>query len=213
MSYITEPDPFEPADVDWQPVAPQLATVRLIGLACWAGPVIIALVVVCAIWPFVWLIAGAVVITALCVWQACLIPRRVRAMQYAVRDRDLFWRHGIMVRHLSVVPYVRIQYVDIHVGPIERAFGLSSLSVSTAAMALAAVVIGITPATAAQLRDILTNRDKLTGGPATQTSPTPWPDDNSTEPSPAPHLAPCPDSDNATTPLAPHPYLRPGDPT
>jgi len=81
---------------------------------------------------------------------------------YAVRDRDLFQRKGIMFRNLAVVPYVRIQYVDIHVGPIERAFGLATLTVSTAAPTLAASLQGITPERAAELREILTNREKLT---------------------------------------------------
>ena len=137
----------------------------MLGLACFGVPLLIAGTIVCLIWPKWWLIVPVAVIAVLLVWQAWLIPRRVRAMAYAIRDRDLFVRSGIMFRHLTVVPYVRIQYVDIHVGPIERAFGLASLTVNTASPTLAATVTGITPAIAAHLRDTLTNRDNLTGQP------------------------------------------------
>ena len=156
---------FDPPGVQWRAVEPQLRTVRLLGLACFAVPLLVAGAVVCVIWPKWWLIAPLAAVAALLVWQAWLIPRRVRAMAYAIHDRDLFLRSGIMFRKLTVVPYVRIQYVDIHVGPIERAFGLASLTVSTASPTMPAAVTGVTPATAAILRDTLTNRDNLTGQP------------------------------------------------
>jgi len=157
------PDPFNPPGVEWRHVEPQLATVRLLGLAVRGFFVLIACVVFCLAWRGPWSILISAIALGLLVWWAVLIPRRVRAMMYAIRDRDLFQRKGIMFRKLAVVPYVRIQYVDIHVGPIERAFGLTTLTVSTAAPTLAASLQGITPETAAELREILTNRENLTG--------------------------------------------------
>ena len=157
------PDPFNPPGVQWRHVEPQLATVRLLGLAVRGFFVLVAGVILCLVWRGPWSILISVVAMGLLGWWAILIPRRVRALMYAVRDRDLYQRQGIMFRRLAVVPYVRIQYVDIHVGPIERAFGLATLTVSTAAPTLAASLQGITPETAAHLREILTNRENLTG--------------------------------------------------
>jgi len=157
------PDPFNPPGVQWTHVEPQLATVRLLALAVRGFFVLIACAVLCLVWRGLWSILISAVAVGLLVWWAVLVPRRVRATMYAVRDRDLFQRQGIMFRRLVVVPYVRIQYVDIHVGPIERGFGLVTLTVSTAAPTLAASLQGITPETAATLREILTNRENLTG--------------------------------------------------
>ena len=165
------PDPFDPPGVEWHHVEPQLATVRLLGLAARGFFVLVGALILCLAWRGIWSILISAAAVGLLVWWAALIPRRVRAMMYAVRGRDLFQRKGIMFRRLVVVPYVRIQYVDIQVGPIERAFGLATLTVSTAAPTLAASLQGITPETAAGLREILTNRENLTGDHGDATSP------------------------------------------
>lgn len=175
-------DPFNPPGVDWHRVEPQLATVRLIGIAITAVVVLIGGVLMCVFWRGIWSILITAVVACLIAWWAMTTPRRVRAMAYAVRDRDLYQRSGIMFRHLTIVPYVRIQYVDIQVGPIERAFGLSTLTVNTAAQMGAAVVRGITPETAAGLREILTNRNNLTGQ---ATNPVCVPEHNPPQPAPA----------------------------
>jgi membrane protein YdbS with pleckstrin-like domain len=71
---------------------------------------------------------------------------------------------------MGIVPYVRIQYVDINVGPIERSFGLASLQVNTAQPSLTAQLSGLPTEVAAHLREVLTDRDRLTGEPS-QTPP------------------------------------------
>ena len=172
MGFMTDMDtideapssnPFDPPGVQWRAVKPQLVSVRLLTLAIWAVPILIGCAILCFMWTNIWsfIIAGFFVISF--AWSAILVPRRVRAMSYALRDRDLFFRSGILNRHLTIIPYIRIQYVDINVGPLERAFGLASISVSTAAPALAATIHGLTPDIAAQMREILTDREKLTG--------------------------------------------------
>jgi len=156
-------DPFNPPFVEWRRLQPQLVTVRLLGIAGRGVPFILGCLIVYLFWrsPLVLIFTGGVVVFFIV--NAILTPRRVRAIGYAVRDRDLFKQSGLLNRRLTIVPYVRIQYVDIHVGPIERLFGLATLSVSTAAPALAAVIPGLTPEIAAWLRDILTDKKNLTG--------------------------------------------------
>ena len=53
-------------------------------------------------------------------WIAWLVPRQVRALAYAERADDLLVRRGIMFRSLVVVPYGRMQYVDVNAGPLAR---------------------------------------------------------------------------------------------
>jgi membrane protein YdbS with pleckstrin-like domain len=60
----------------------------------------------------------------LALWRLVLIPRQVRAIGYAERDDDLLIRRGIFFQRTMVVPYGRMQYVDIAVGPVERSLGL-----------------------------------------------------------------------------------------
>jgi membrane protein YdbS with pleckstrin-like domain len=65
-------------------------------------------------------------------------------------------RHGLLIRRLSIVPYARMQYVDVTAGPLERMFHLATVQLHTAAAASDARVPGLPSAEAARLRDRLT---------------------------------------------------------
>jgi membrane protein YdbS with pleckstrin-like domain len=155
---VTVPSALEPwpDTVAWRPVSPKLITVELIARMSAAAVVIIGLIVGWVLadhWLWLFGIAATVV---LAVWRAIVTVRAVRAWGYAERDNDLLVRHGLMVRRLSIVPYARMQYVDVTAGPLERAFGLATVQLHTAAAASDARVPGLPPAEAARLRDRLT---------------------------------------------------------
>jgi membrane protein YdbS with pleckstrin-like domain len=61
-----------------------------------------------------------------------------------------------MFRRMSVIPYGRMQYVEIAAGPLERAFGLATVQMHTAAAASDARIPGLPAAEANRLRDQLT---------------------------------------------------------
>lgn len=83
------------------------------------------------------------------------IVRAVFAWGYAERERDLLVRHGLLIRRLSIVPYARMQFVDVTAGPLERTFDLATVQLHTAAAASDAQVPGLPPAEASRLRDRL----------------------------------------------------------
>ncbi|MEA2314376.1 MAG: uncharacterized protein QOI03_1068 [Solirubrobacteraceae bacterium] len=83
--------------------------------------------------------------------------RRVRAWGYAERADDLLVRRGVMFRRMSVIPYGRMQYVEVTAGPFERAFGLATVQMHTAAAASDARIPGLRADEAARLRDQLTS--------------------------------------------------------
>ncbi len=66
------------------------------------------------------------------------------------------WR-GVMFRRMSVIPYGRMQYVEVTAGPFERAFGLATVQMHTAAAASDARIPGLPAVEAARLRDQLTS--------------------------------------------------------
>jgi membrane protein YdbS with pleckstrin-like domain len=84
-----------------------------------------------------------------------VLQRRVAAWGFCERADDLLVRRGVMVRRLSLVPYGRMQFVDVSAGPLERAFGLATLRLHTAAAASDARVPGLARAEAERLRDQL----------------------------------------------------------
>jgi membrane protein YdbS with pleckstrin-like domain len=83
------------------------------------------------------------------------VRNRFRAWGYLERQEDLEVRRGVMVQRLSVVPYGRMQFVEITTGPIERLFGLATVKLHTAAAASDARIPGLEPDEAARLRDRL----------------------------------------------------------
>jgi hypothetical protein len=151
-------DPLEPwpDTVQWQRVSPDLIWVELVQLAAGMVVVLGGLGLGWALtghWLFGLGFGAAVLVT---LWRATVIVRAVRAWGYAERDNDLLVRHGLLVRRLSIVPYARMQFVDVTAGPLERAFKLTTVQLHTAAAASDAKVPGLRPAEASRLRDRLT---------------------------------------------------------
>jgi uncharacterized protein len=99
--------------------------------------------------------AAAVVLAVAALVILWFVRRRVRAWSYTERDEDLIVARGVLVRRLSVVPYGRMQFVDVTAGPVERAFRLATVKLHTAAAASDARIPGLERAEAARLRDRL----------------------------------------------------------
>lgn len=75
----------------------------------------------------------ALAVAALTVVNVLVVPPlRYRAWGFALRDTDLYLRHGVLFRNTSIVPHARIQHVDTRHGPIDRWLGLAELVVFTA---------------------------------------------------------------------------------
>jgi membrane protein YdbS with pleckstrin-like domain len=151
-------DPLEPwpETVRWQPVSPDLIWVELLQLATLMAFVYAGLAISWALsghWSFGLALALSLLLTG---WRISVIIRAVHAWGYAERDDDLLVRHGLLVRRLSIVPYARMQFVDVTAGPLERAFDLATVQLHTAAAASDARVPGLRPAEASRLRDRLT---------------------------------------------------------
>jgi uncharacterized protein len=104
----------------------------------------------------------AMAIAVICVLAAgastdVVAGRRVRAWAYAERADDLLVKRGVMFRRTSVIPYGRMQYIEVSAGPFERAFGLATVQMHTAAAASDARIPGLLAEEAARLRDQLTS--------------------------------------------------------
>jgi uncharacterized protein len=97
--------------------------------------------------------AGATVVLALAAER--IVRRRFSAWRYAEREDDLLVRRGVLFSRLSVVPYGRMQFIDVTAGPLERSFGLATVRMHTAAAASDARIPGLDREEAARLRDRL----------------------------------------------------------
>jgi membrane protein YdbS with pleckstrin-like domain len=138
----------------WSTPSARLLRLRRVEVAA----VVVAVVVAGVAIAFVSLIAGlGVVVFALGIGGLAerIVERRFHAWGYAERDDDLLVRRGVLFTRLSVVPYGRMQFVDVTAGPLERSFKLATVRMHTAAAASDARIPGLERAEADRLRDRL----------------------------------------------------------
>lgn len=149
-------DLFAPADVTWTPVSPKLATLRRLSTAITLA--VVGLPGALILWVLFggrYAVLAAVVLVAAYAWGWVLIGRNQRSWKYAEREDELLVTHGVTFRELVVVPYGRMQFIDVAAGPLERSFGLATVELHTATPATDAKIPGLTPDEAARLRDRL----------------------------------------------------------
>ena len=100
---------------------------------------------------------GWFALLALCGWLIYWRPPRLyRAWGYRIDSKVFETRSGLLFQVTRLLPLTRLQHVDLHRGPIERAFGLASLVLHTAGTHEASIrVPGLDVGIAEQLRDHL----------------------------------------------------------
>jgi membrane protein YdbS with pleckstrin-like domain len=139
-------------------VSPKLATLRRL-LNIGAGTVLLVGLTVLAAMASTWAAVAVAVLGVVALgWGWVVVGRSVRSWGYAERAEDLLVTRGVLNRQLVVVPYGRMQFVDVTAGPLDRRFGLATVQLHTAAAASDAQIPGLVPAEAARLRDRLAAR-------------------------------------------------------
>ena len=141
---------------EWQRPARALLTLRRVEVALFVAlPCLVAAVAVGVLAGAAEGLAVAVAGVVLTGLALSAVHRRWLAWGYAERDEDLLVRRGVLVRRTSVVPYGRMQYVDVTGGPLDRRLGLARVTLHTAAAASDASIPGLPAAEATRLRDRL----------------------------------------------------------
>jgi uncharacterized protein len=145
-----------PAEEAWRGVEPALLRLRRLVLLSVLGP----LTALTAVLPGAlagpgWALPGLIPL-GFAVWGWGALGRNWRSWRYAERADDLLIAHGVLWRELTVVPYGRMQLVEVTTGPLERRYGLARLQLHTAAATTDATIPGLAPEEAERLRDRLT---------------------------------------------------------
>ena len=101
-------------------------------------------------------IASVAAALLLLAW-AILIPRRrYRSWGYRLDEDELHVQSGLWVRTRTIVPFARVQHIDVMQGPLERRFGVGTLILHTAGTRNSAVALpGLGFEEAGRIRDII----------------------------------------------------------
>ena len=137
-------DPFRVPGAEWERVSPRLAVLRR-GAVCATALLVLAGAV--ALYLFdsdrrPWWTALAVAAVLAAGWGWWVVGRQVSAWGFVEREHDLVLTRGRFWRRLDVVPYGRMQLVDVTAGPIERAIGITTVRMHTASPSSQAHVPG-----------------------------------------------------------------------
>ncbi|MFE1796336.1 PH domain-containing protein [Streptomyces sp. NPDC059517] len=146
-----------PADEPvWIALPPGLLRMRRLLLVVWLGLLTLATGLLLGLFAGPTWAAFALLPTVALLWGWPMLGRNWRSWRYAERADDLLISRGVLWHEETVVPYGRMQLVEVTSGPVERHFGLASVQLHTAAAATDARIPGLVPAEAERLRDRLT---------------------------------------------------------
>jgi len=114
------------------------------------------------------LLVTAAVTVVLAVVHLLVVPRvRFRVHRWEVTPEAVHTLAGWIRREWRIAPVARVQTVDTDQGPLQRLFGLSSVTVTTASSAGALRLDGLDAEVAARLALELTAAAQAAGGDAT----------------------------------------------
>ncbi|MFB4298029.1 PH domain-containing protein [Actinomadura sp. NTSP31] len=145
--------------LQWSTISGRHAPHRLFTAVLWAVPV--GALGAYAVWlnggavaAVMWI--AAVLLATAVTWVVAELDRR--SFGYVERAEDLVVTHGVLVKRLIVVPYGRMQFVDVTAGLLERWMGIATVRLHTAAAATDAAIPGLPALEAAHLRDRLAQK-------------------------------------------------------
>lgn len=146
------------------PVSPKLTTARYLGRLPWLMVLSIGFGVLGYL-TSPWVYIGMGLSLALLLWQLWLIPQQVKRLGWLETADELLITKGKLWHTYTVVPYGRIQFVDVTAGPIERSLGMKTVKLNTASSTSDSTIQGLPADTADALRERLAvkARERMSG--------------------------------------------------
>ncbi len=150
-------------------VSPRARLMWQIGTLVEGIVMLVVLVGIIAVWDavdFRWWIL--IVAAALVATYAAVVPQwRYQVHRWEVTQTAVYTQTGWWARERRIAPMSRIQTVDYAEGPVARAFGLATVTVTTASAAGALQIDGLDKSIARRLVDELTLKADAVEGDAT----------------------------------------------
>lgn len=91
-------------------------------------------------------------------WRLFTLNRIFKNKKYAVREHDIIYQSGWLIRHTEVVPFKRVQHILVHESWLARLYGLASLYIYTTGGTL--LIPGLKKSDALQIEVLILNKIK-----------------------------------------------------
>ena len=150
---------IDPIPTDLQPVEPSYRNALRVQAAMFWVPLIIGALILDRMLLAETVVGGLLpaVIGFVGLSGVIVAPDRIyRRLGYAIDGRLLRTVRGWLFHTDTVVPFVRVQHIDVTRGPVDKMFGTASLVVHTAGTHNSVVVLpGLSPDRAAEIREAI----------------------------------------------------------
>lgn len=152
---------FDPRSVQFNRLVSLIFTV-VVGAAFSIASLIVTLVTGGIGWVPMLVMGAGIVITGFLLWLTIVWPRwEYNKASWSLDELGLQIRRGVIWRHQISIPNARVQHADVSQGPLQRQFGLGTLTVHTAGTQNASVPVeGLAHETAIEMRDTLVAQRK-----------------------------------------------------
>ena len=149
---------FAPPAYEWKRLSPNFRRLRRLTTLIFVPIIFVPPAIVVWVLTDLWWVSAIILAVgaAILLSRLGLVGRTWRSWGYVEREDDLYITHGVLFRSLVAVPYGRMQLVEVASGPMERAFGLATVTLKTASAETNASIPGLAPDEATRLRDRLT---------------------------------------------------------
>ena len=149
---------FAPPTYEWKRLSPSYRSLRRLTTLIFVPIIFVPPAILVWVLTDLWWVSAIIlgVGAAILLFRLGLVERTWRSWGYVEREDDLYITHGVLFRSLVAVPYGRMQLVEVASGPLERSFGLATVTLKTASAETNASIPGLAPDEATRLRDRLT---------------------------------------------------------
>ena len=149
---------FAPPTYEWKRLSPNYRSLRRLTTLIFVPIIFVPPAILVWVLTDLWWVSAIIlgVGAAILLFRLGLVERTWRSWGYVEREDDLYITHGVLFRSLVAVPYGRMQLVEVASGPLERSFGLATVTLKTASAETNASIPGLSPDEATRLRDRLT---------------------------------------------------------
>jgi membrane protein YdbS with pleckstrin-like domain len=150
---------FSPLDIRYKKVLMLLAAAYILVFLLVGITLLIGFVELISIWYIIMTsVAMGIVVLGLFYW----VRLYFASAGYGIKNREVYYKSGVLFQSLIAIPFSRVQHCELGSGPLDRRFGLASLTIYTAGGDGSDLTIpGLAEHEALQIKQFITSRADL----------------------------------------------------
>ncbi len=118
-------------------------------------PALIVVIITYFFIQIIWILLILLPVAIIYIWGLYIIGRQIDNYKYAQTEKDFIISKGVLFKSVIVIPYGRLQFIDVEQGPFLRKYNLARITFHTASYQSLSPLIGVEEKEAKALRKSL----------------------------------------------------------